>query len=53
MSCCCCLPAVCLLPTGSARIVEDELGRFFNGLMLDLQGAELTFMSLTIAPGAG
>jgi hypothetical protein len=33
--------------------VEDDLGSFFNGLMLDLQGAELTFMSLTIVPGAG
>lgn len=37
---------------GSARIVEDGLTKFFNGLMLDLQGAELTFMSLNIIPGS-
>lgn len=37
----------------SARIVEDALTKFFNTLCLDLQGAEMTFMSLNIIPGAG
>jgi hypothetical protein len=38
---------------GAARIIEDALTKFFSGLRLDLQGAELSFMSLTINPGAG
>jgi hypothetical protein len=40
-------------PPGAARIIEDDLTKFFSGLKLDLQGAELSFMSLTINPGAG
>ncbi|KAF8054989.1 Serp2 [Scenedesmus sp. PABB004] len=37
----------------SASIVEDSLTKFFNTLTLDLQGAELSFMSLTVIPGLG
>jgi hypothetical protein len=45
--------AAVVAAAGSARIVEDALTKFFSGLTLDLQGAELSFMSLTILPGAG
>lgn len=42
----------CTLP-GSAGIVEDCLSAFFSSLMVDLQGAQMSFMSLAILPGMG
>lgn len=43
----------CLLLVGSAGVVEDALTKFFNKLTLDLQGAELSFMSLAVTSGPG
>uniref|UniRef100_A0A383VV08 Uncharacterized protein n=1 Tax=Tetradesmus obliquus TaxID=3088 RepID=A0A383VV08_TETOB len=39
--------------SSSAGIVEDCLSAFFSSLMVDLQGAQMSFMSLAILPGMG
>ncbi|GBF93742.1 hypothetical protein Rsub_06074 [Raphidocelis subcapitata] len=39
--------------SSSAGVVEDELGRFFNSLTVDLEGVELRLMSVTLSAGTG